>query len=357
MIMDISKIDTNFALPGAVQKEDLVWMNVAEAPFVTYGAVQTEPYLRMPVEIAETVNDGVRYLCKNTAGIRVRFCTDSPYVAIRTEWENQCRMPHMPFSGSCGFDLYRLAKNGNEQFYVKALIPPVSCQNGYESVIDTKGEMHDYVLNFPLYNDVSRLLIGVKRDSRFQTPRAYRNELPVVFYGSSITQGGCASRPGNCYQNFLSRALNLDYVNLGFAGNARAEDTMIEYLSKLQMSVFVSDYDHNAPNAEYLAATHEKLYRGIRKTHPDVPYVMITRPDCRDASSAVDRRRVVMKTYETALSEGDRNVYFLDGGTIFAGDEYDACTVDGTHPNDLGFYRFFKALLPIFEEIVRAGAL
>ena len=217
--------------------------------------------------------------------------------------------------------------------------------------------MTDYVLNLPLYNDVSHLQIGVREGSRFETPKKYANEQPVVFYGSSITQGGCASRPGNCYQNFLSRELNLDYVNLGFSGSGRAEDIMIEYLSGLEMSVFVSDYDHNAPNAEYLAATHEKLYRGIRAKHPNIPYVMITRPDCRDSSSATDRRRVVMKTYETALSEGDRNVYFLDGATIFAGDEYDACTVDGTHPNDLGFYRFFKALLPIFEEIIRAGDL
>ncbi len=355
--MDISKIDKNFALPGNVQKEDVVWMEAAQAPFVVYGAAQTDPYLRMPLDVAKTVNDGVAHLCKNTAGVRVRFRTDSPYIAIRAQWEKQCCMPHMPFSGSGGFDLYRVTETGNKQFYVKSLIPPVSCQNGYESVIDTRGVMTDYILNFPLYNDVSHLQIGVKEGSVFETPMRYANELPVVFYGSSITQGGCASRPGNCYQNFLSRALNLDYVNLGFAGSGRADDAMIEYLSGLDMSVFVSDYDHNAPNAEYLAATHAKLYRGIRKTHPDVPYVMITRPDCRDASSAVDRRRVVMKTYETALSEGDRNVYFLDGGTIFAGDEYDACTVDGTHPNDLGFYRFFKALLPFFEEIIRAGKL
>jgi len=355
--MDISKIDRNFALPGNVQKEDIVWMEASEAPFVIYGATATDPYQRMPVEIAKTVNDGVAHLCKNTAGVRVRFRTDSRYVAIRVRWETQTKFGHMPISGVSGFDLYRVTENENKQFFVKSMIPPVSCEQGYESVIDTRGVMTDYVLNLPLYNDVRHLEIGVEEKSRFETPKTYTNELPVVFYGSSITQGGCASRPGNCYQNFLSREFDLDYINLGFSGSGRAEDTMREYLAGLEMSVFVSDYDHNAPNPEYLAATHEKLYRAIRKTHPNIPYVMISRPDCRDSASAVDRRRVVMKTYQTALSEGDRNVYFLDGGTIFAGDEYDACTVDGTHPNDLGFYRFFKALLPIFEEIIRAGDL
>ncbi len=351
--MDISKIDANLALPGKVEREDLVWMDASAAPFVTYGAVQTSPYLRMPVEAAETVSEGVRALCTNTAGIRVRFCTDSPYIAIRAEWDGQTKFPHMPVTGVCGFDLYRVAKSDDRQFFVKSFVPPVSCANGYESVLGVTGEMDDYVLNLPLYNNVSRLLIGVREGSRFQTPKGYRNELPAVFYGSSITQGGCASRPGNCYQNFLSRTLNMDYVNLGFSGRGRAEDTMIEYLAGLEMSVFVSDYDHNAPDAAYLNATHEKLYRGIRAKHPDVPYVMISRPDYWDSASDRERRTVVMQTYQKALAEGDRNVYFLDGATIFAGDEFDACTVDCVHPNDLGFYRFYKALLPIFERLIQ----
>ena len=355
--MDISKIDRNFALPGNVQKEDIVWMEASEAPFVIYGATATDPYQRMPVEIAKTVNDGVAHLCKNTAGIRVRFRTDSPYIAIRARWKNQCRMPHMPFSGISGFDLYRVTETGNKYFYVKSLIPPVSCEQGYESVVDACGVMTDYVLNFPLYNEVSELQIGVREGSRFETPKTYANELPVVFYGSSITQGGCASRPGNCYQNFLSRALNLDYVNLGFSGCGRAEDTAIEYLAGLDMSVLVSDYDHNAPTPEHLAATHEKLYRAIRAKHPNIPYVMISRPDYWDREHDRARRSTVMQTYQKAVSEGDRNVYFLDGATIFAGDEWDACTVDGCHPNDLGFYRFYKALLPIFEVIVKEGTI
>lgn len=350
--MDISKIDNNFALPGAVQKDGLIWMDAAKAPFVIYGATQTEPYLRMPIEIAKKISLGVESLCQNTAGVRARFCTNSPYVAIRVEWKNQCHMPHMPFLGISGFDLYRVSKKGNKQSYIKSFVPPVSCENGFESVIDVDGIMTDYVLNFPLYNSVSRLLIGVKTGSEFQIPQTYTNTLPTVFYGSSITQGGCASRPGTCYQNFLSRALNMDYINLGFAGCGRAEDEMIEYLSDLEMSAFVSDYDHNAPTPEHLANTHEKLYLGIRAKHPNIPYIMISRPNFRNNTTDSVRRTIIMKTYQKALENGDQNVYFLDGASIFAGEEYDACTVDGTHPNDLGFYRFFKALMPLFNEFL-----
>ena len=352
--MEIAKIDPNFVLPGAVQKDDIVWLNAASAPFVIYGAVGTNPYARMPMEVAKTVSEGVQVLCTHTAGIRARFCTDSPYIAIRAEWNTQCRMPHMPFLGISGFDLYRVSGAHRKQSYVASLTPPVSCENGYEAIVYVGEGMKEYVLNFPLYNDVSRLFIGVAEGSQWQAPQPYVNALPAIFYGSSITQGGCASRPGTCYQNFLSRALDMDYVNLGFSGNCRAEDTMIDYLASLEMSAFVSDYDHNAPTAEHLAATHEKLYRAIRKAHPHIPYVMLSKPDYHDTPDERARRSIVMQTYQKAVAEGDPNVYFVDGASIFAGDESDGCTVDGCHPTDLGFYRFYRALLPIFERIYAA---
>ena len=347
--MDIAKIDRNFALPGKVEREDITWYDAAEAPFMIYGATGKDPYCRMPREVAERVSAGVLSLHGNTAGIRARFRTDSPYIAIRAEWNEQRKMAHMPFVGICGFDLYRLSEKGNRQFYVRSFVPPVSCDKGYESIVDTSGTMTDYILNFPLYNNVCKLYIGVKQGSAFAEPRGYTIEKPVVFYGSSITQGGCASRPGTCYQNFLSRALDMDYVNLGFSGNGKAEDEMIEYLAGLEMAAFVSDYDHNAPNAEHLLKTHEKLYREIRKKHPDLPYVIISMPNFLFREDQNARRSIIMETFRNALAEGDRNVYFLDGASIFAGDESDACLVDLSHPTDLGFYRFFKALQPILE--------
>ena len=220
-------------------------------------------------------------------------------------------------------------------------------------MLAVSGKETDYVLNFPLYNEVCKLYIGIRRGSQLLPPKeAYSNDRPVIFYGSSITQGGCASRAGTCYQNHLSRALNMDYVNLGFSGNGRGEDAMIDYLASLEMSAFISDYDHNAPTPEHLAATHEKLYLAVRRAHPDIPYVMITRPNFLNREGDVGSRLVVMNTYRNAIAAGDRNVYYLDGASLFAGDEWDACTVDGVHPNDLGFYRFFQALLPIMERVL-----
>jgi lysophospholipase L1-like esterase len=162
----------------------------------------------------------------------------------------------------------------------------------------------------------------------------------VVYYGSSITQGGCASRPGNAYQAIISRETNVDHVNLGFSGSAKGEPAMAEYIKNLPMSVFVMDYDHNCNNAEHLRETHHTFYRIIREANPDLPIVIV-------GSSAIllkekefaARREVVIESYRQALAEGDKNVYFIDGRELFAGDCWDACTVDGTHPNDFGFFR------------------
>lgn len=350
--MKISEIDKNLAVETKISKNDLIWLNAAEAPFAIYGATSTNPYMRMPQEVAKTVSDGVYALSKNTAGIRLRFKTNSPYIAIHAEWSNRCVMPHMAMCGISGFDIYKYT-NG-KQSYLATYIPLVSSKTGFEGIKEFGSEMTEYILNFPLYNNVDKLYIGVSKEAEFEAPAKYINDLPVVFYGSSITQGGCASRPGNCYQNFLSRALNIDYVNLGFSGNGKAEDEMIEYLANLEMCVFVSDYDHNAPTVEHLENTHYKLYKAIRKKHPDIPYIMLSKPDYHVGNTVEDaRRNVIMESFIKAKNDGDKNVYFVDGAALFAGDEWFACTVDGCHPNDLGFYRFAQALIPTFKTILK----
>lgn len=172
----------------------------------------------------------------------------------------------MPLSGSGGFDLYR--ETGGQQSFVGAYIPPLDGENGFDGIVytqNTTGKSVNYILNFPTYNPVTKLYIGIKAGSRTETPDKYINKKPVVFYGSSITQGGCASRPGNIYQNFLSRALNMDYLCLGFAGNAKGEKKIAGYMAKLHMCAFVSDYDHYAPDSEHLRNTHFALYEAISR--------------------------------------------------------------------------------------------
>ena len=357
--MDISKIDKNFDIGKNIPVDDVVWYNAVEVPFTLYGGFHDEEgYYRIPRDIAVAVSDNVKILNNHTAGIRVRFKTDSPYLAISVKWKAFCPMNHMPASGTSSFDLYKVKDRLYK--YVVPFIVSEHDNSGYSSfrylnAIEreeyNEGEMADYILNFPLYNPVTELYIGVKEGSKIEKGDTYRNSLPVVFYGSSITQGGCASRPGNAYQNFISRALDMDYVNLGFSGSGKAEDEMIEYIKGLKMSAFVSDYDHNAPTEEYLQNTHYKLYKGIREVYPNLPYVIISKPDYNNLRDR-KRKAIIFETFKRALEAGDKNVYFIDGAMLFAGDERDACTVDGCHPNDLGFYRIAQGILPTLKHIL-----
>ena len=183
--------------------------------------------------------------------------------------------------------------------------------------------------------------------------KPYTYTKPVLFYGSSITQGGCASHAGAEHVGAVCRWLDADHINLGFSGSARAEKPMQEYLASLDPSVFVLDYDHNAPNPEYLEQTHYPLYETIRKAHKTTPIIFITRPDFEVDAFGDARRAVIYNTYCKAKNQGDDLVWFIDGETMFGSHERSACTVDTCHPNDLGFYRMATTIYPVLKEALK----
>lgn len=345
--MDITKIDKNFAIEATVDKPDVVFYDANAKPFCIYG-VQYDGncYRRLPEAVAATVSQKVHVLSSHTAGGRVRFSTDSQYVAIRAMMPVIGKMGHFAFSGSAGFDLYA------DGVFVKTFVPKVKIADGYESVIDLgETKMRQITINFPLYSAVSSLEIGLQETAVVESPTPYRVETPVVFYGSSITQGGCASRPGNCYTAVLSRRLDFDHVNLGFSGSGKAEQEMADYIAGLDMSVFVYDYDHNAPNLAHLQATHEKMFHTVREKNPTLPIVVLSRPKYLLSDVEKQRMAVIRATWEKAVAAGDANVYFLEGPTLMATAENEG-TVDGTHPNDLGFYSMANALEPLLSSIL-----
>lgn len=343
----IYEIDKNFQVKTGTAHRDAVFLDPRLEPFRIYGLTyENGVFRRMPQATAKSVNPGVYYLHTNTAGGRLRFRTNSPYVIVNTVMSGVDQMHHFPLTGSAGFDLYADGE------YACSLMPGADMRKGYESAAEFDDDrMREITIHFPLYANVKSLAVGVAKDAALLPAAPYRNAPPVVYYGSSITQGGCASRPGNAYTNILSRMLNADHINLGFSGSARAEDEMNAYLAGLDMSVFVLDYDHNAPDAAHLERTHEKLFLTVREKRPDLPVVMLTRPKFTLTKEELNRRAVVYRTYENALAAGDRNVYFMDGPALMAlaGNEG---TVDGCHPNDLGFYSMAKALYSVLNGLL-----
>ncbi len=343
--MNISSIDKNFKVESTIEKEDIKFYDIKEKPFVYYGLMrENNAYCRMPESVAEMVSEGVKGLAKSTAGGRVRFRTNSPYIAIHSEMGFMATMPHCARTGMAGFDLYI-----GDRYY-KSFIPPRAATVGYESLIEIgKNEMREITINFPTYSSVLELYVGLQEGSVIEAPTPYAIEKPVVFYGSSITQGGCSSRPGTTYQTFVSRRFDCDFINLGFSGNAKGEDTMAEYIRDLPMSLFVYDYDHNAPDPEHLRNTHERMFRIIREGNPDLPIIMLSRPKHFPTDEEKERLEIIKKTYENALDRGDKNVYLIDGAVLteFCGNEG---TVDGCHMTDFGFASMAKAVGDLIEK-------
>lgn len=344
---NIAKIDKNFAVPSTVDKADILFHNVESAPFQIYGiAYEGDRYRRLPMAVASTVSDRVLALSDHTAGGRVRFSTNSSYVAIRAVMPKVSRMGHFALSASAGFDLYADGK------YIKTFVPSVKMECGYESIISfNSAEMRNITINFPLYSAVASLEIGLQEEAVLAPHPDYSIKKPVVFYGSSITQGACACRAGNTYQNILSRKLNFDYLNLGFAGACRAEPAVIDYICTLDMPLLVFDYDHNAKSAEYLQETHLPALRKLRAAHPDIPFVVMSRPD-QDSGEAdtIRRAKLIEENCRILREESDAPVHFVNGIDIFHSHDKDMMTIDGTHPTDLGFYCMAQALYKVLEQ-------
>lgn len=339
---DISKIDKNFAVKPVELGEDTVFFNVLEEPFKVYGLMfpenENDVFHRMPYDVAKATNEGVDTLNHHSAGGRVKFRTNSPFVIIRSKEPAIYRAAHFTLCGSAGFDMYKDADG--EAVYIGSFMPPVDMRDGYESKKETGiTEETDITIHFPLYSRVKSLEIGIKAGCTLKPAKDYKYDVPVVYYGSSITQGGCASRPGMAYENIISRELDCDHINLGFSGSAKGEEAIAEYIAGLEMSVFVYDYDHNAPSAEHLQNTHHKMYKIIRGKNPELPIIMVSAPNGRPNADWLKRRDIIKTSYEQALTEGDKSVRFIDGSEMMKFPGGNEATVDNCHPTDLGFRR------------------
>ncbi len=351
--MKLENIDQNLILSKITEK-DVVFKNALEKPFSLHGVFhENGAYQRMPKEIAESVSESVGYLSGFTAGGRIRFRTNSEYIALKVVAKKSFDiLSLMPISGEFGFSVYIDGKYLNfiapTQFDIIDKDPIY-----FDGIVWLDPKEHDIEIYFPLYFTINDVFVGLKEGCSISEHPKYKYQDPIVFYGSSITQGGCASHAGNDYISLLSRWLNSDIINLGFSGSAKGEQEMANYLASLSPSIFVIDYDHNAPTVEHLNKTHYNLYETIRKKHSLTPIVIISKPDIeKKGQNYVERREVIKNTLKKAKELGDKNVYFIDGETLFGTKDRDACTVDDCHPNDLGFYRMAETIYPVLKNIL-----
>lgn len=319
---------------------EIDWYDVCEAPIELYGACDKRHFLRMEPSVAERVNEFVKRFYGNTAGIRARFATDSPFFAVYFELAGLNGDNTMPLSGTSGFDFYDV-ENGRYEWTISPSYGETVIERA--RLFRNKCDIHNITMNFPLYNSVNKVYIGIKKNCKMFKGKEYDNK-KIVYYGSSITQGADASRPGMCYQNIIARRTNYDYINLGFSSGALGEDIMADYIGDIKMDLFVMDYDYNAPDPEHLEKTHERFFKRFRAKQPDTPVLFLSSPSVPDEETDKKRTSIIEKTYSNAVKSGDKNVYFINGKSCFydlVGRDY---TVDGTHPNDAGFVRMAEVI-------------
>lgn len=312
-------------------------------------------YTRLPQKFESTVREQVWSLSRNSAGISVRFRTNSPTIMVRCTVMNDTKLPHMADTGVKGVDLY--GYNGHNWQYIETGFPRKK-ENEYTLLSNGDGVSREYLLNLPLYDGVESLEIGVLGGTQITpaTDRLMLKKKPVVYYGTSIAQGGCASRPGLAYTNILARKLDRAFVNLGFSGNGTIETSVGEAMVEVDAALYVIDCNPNT-KVELIYDRTLTLVDMLKKRRPGTPILLVE--GCLDESGAFrksgnqtirKKRAELRRAYDTLRKNGTSGLYYLKGDGLI-GEDHEG-TVDGIHPNDIGMMRMADALLPVIKKLL-----
>ncbi|MBY0528441.1 MAG: SMP-30/gluconolactonase/LRE family protein [Gemmataceae bacterium] len=340
-------------------KEAILWYDVRGLGIEGQGWTEIKaPYDRLPAKAEGVVRAPVWNLSRHSAGLCVRFVTAAK--AIHARWtltSESLAMPHMPATGVSGLDLYVKDTDGKWRWLANGRPTKVSNQVVLASGIP-EGK-REYLLYLPLYNGVSSVEIGVTKDAALAKAEA-RSRKPILFYGTSITQGGCASRPGMVHTAILGRRLDYPVINLGFSGNGKMETEVAQLLAEVDPAAYVIDCLPNMSAAE-VAERVEPLVHTLRKARPKTPIVLV---EDRTFSHAfllpalqqrhADSRAALKKAYDKLKNAGVEGLHYLPGDRLL-GDDNEG-TVDGSHPTDLGFVRQADAFQPVLAAALRADA-
>lgn len=378
--MKLEQIDKNYAHFEYKGSDSMKELSILEKPFSVYGMFYEKDreivqgvkegekkfgsFSRIPYQIAKQLSYGYNVMSSTTAGGRIRFATNSNVIGISVKWNYLVKMPTMPMSGYVGFILLEEKEDGSRKS-IKTFVPSADAPSeseGFAEVVDVrKGfsdkqtKMRNYIIFCPLYNDyITDIKVIIEKDAKVEKGKEYKDVKPIVYYGSSITQGGCVSRADNVYSAHIEKWTGVDFINLGVSGNAKGEPLMAEYAASIDSSVFVCDYDHNAPTVEHLQNTHYNFYKTYRSLRPKTPIIFMSKPIFDDDIDNTNQRfKVIKATYDRAKKEGDTNVYLVDGRKFYPDKIIgESCHVDFSHPNDLGHYFMAKAVYKVIKKIL-----
>ncbi|HXX93903.1 MAG TPA: SGNH/GDSL hydrolase family protein [Planctomycetota bacterium] len=356
-------VSTSLALAPQLawgRPDEIAWHDVRDWGIEGKGWTETQRYFdRFPPNAEKSVPAPVWDLSRHSAGMLVRFETDAP--AVHARWKllkAALAIPHMPATGVSGLDLYARDEQGRDRWL--AVAKPTQQQMELKLVdkVDPLpgGKRRLYTLYLPLYNGTESLEIGVDGKASFEGV-APRKEKPIVFYGTSILHGACASRPGMAFPAILGRRFNRPTINLGFSGNGRMEAEVGALLAELDPWLYAIDCLPNM-SAEQVAERAEPLVRQLRKARPQTPILLVedrtftSAPFLKGTRDAHAARRAALRAgFDRLTAGGVQGLGYLEGESLL-GDDGEGAT-DGSHPNDLGMVRYADAYEKAIRTLVR----
>lgn len=307
---------------------------------------------RFPEELRKKLCEAgsqLEHITTRTAGARAAFRTDSKRIRIEMMLKTLSHDVGMSRFSCSSLAVY--TGHGEGLKFRGLAVPGFDDKLGDIEFINESGT-DDVMLFFPRNEIVEDIKITLDDGAEILPPTPYKYEKPVIFFGSSITEGGHSSLVTNAYTALLSRWLSFDYYNFGLSGSCTGQLPIADFICYLNPSVFVYDYDYNACSAEHLSETHEPFFKRVREKLPDLPVVMMSAPNYEHITEADERREIIRNTYENARASGDENVYFIDGKDFFGDEERQFCTTDTTHPNDYGFHKMARVIAPLLKDIL-----
>ena len=312
-------------------------------------------YERLPARLKEVSRPPVWYLGKNTAGLAIRFCSDSRQISVRWETLNDAVMSHMAPTGIKGLDLYGL-EDGMWTYANTAR--PTAKNNEAIIISNMDGKKREWMLNLPLYDGIVSIEIGIDSLAHIGQPEIDLpcRTKPVVAYGTSILQGGCASRPGMAHTAILSRKLNREVINLGFSGNGRLDYEIAELMAECDASLYMLDFMPNV-NVQEITEKTENFYRMLRNRRQETPIIFIELPvypyseyDLNAKNRFNELNKALHTVFDGLKAKGERNIWLIPSAEMIGTDG--EATVDGVHFTDLGFIRYAEYLYPQIKKII-----
>ena len=322
-----------------------------DAPIRVFGVPffeEKKTLERLPGWLIEELHYGEK-LGRRCPGARLGFRTDASEFEIEISLEAPMSVDVGMSIFSCQSAEVRIGERSRSRF--AGLVNPPNYQTPtFRKKITKSNKLEEVTIFLPRNEIVKEVKLTFPDDALVEAPTPYRYG-PVLYYGSSITEGGCCCRLTNAYNALLSNRLDIDYYNFGFSGSAKGELQAADYINTMEIKALVYDYDHNSPSVEHLQSTHEAFFKRIREKNPTLPVIMMGRPDFDYGNNAEERREVIYTTYRNAIANGDKNVYYIDSETFFGDVDREQCTIDRVHPNDLGFYRMASVVEPVLRAV------